>query len=75
MNIAYHVKCLYANGFYVRDERPAINLVSWIETFIVVRGIIIQMMPMKWCNNIFDKQILLIECKNNKILNKIQEWE
>ena len=44
----------YANGIYARDERQAMNLVSWIETFIFIRGVIIQMKPMKWCNNIFE---------------------
>ena len=38
---------LYANGIHVRDERHAMNLVSWIETFIFIRGVIIQMKPMK----------------------------
>ena len=44
---------LYANEIYACDECQAINLVSWIETFIFIRGVIIQMKPMKWCDNIF----------------------
>ena len=47
--------CLYANGIYARDECHSMIVVSWIETFIFMRGVIIQMMPMKWCNNIFDE--------------------
>ena len=48
---------VYVNGIYARDECHAMNLVSWIETFIFIRGVIIQMKPLKWCrpNNIFDK--------------------
>ena len=61
---------LLANGIYAHDERYATNLISWIETIIFIRGVIIQMKPMKWCNNIFDKQILPIKCKNNTILTK-----
>ena len=34
-------------GIYARDERHAINLVSWIEVLIFIRGVIIQMKPMK----------------------------
>ena len=45
----------YANGIYACDERQVINLVFWIETFIFIRGVSIQMKPMKLCNNIFDK--------------------
>ena len=55
VNTAYRVTHLYANRIYARDEHHAMNLVSWIETFIFIRGVIIQMKPMKWCNNIFDK--------------------
>ena len=33
----------------------AMILVSWIETYILVSGVIIQMMAMKWCHNVFDK--------------------
>ena len=45
-NTVYRVKRLYANRIYERDERHAIILVSWIETFIFMRGVIIQV-PMK----------------------------
>ena len=38
---------LYANRIYAHDERHAMNLVSWIETFIFKRGVIIQMKPVK----------------------------
>ena len=38
--------------------------------FIFKRGVIIQIAPGEWCNNIFDKQIPLIKCKNNTILTK-----
>ena len=55
VNTAYRVTHLCANEIYVRDERHAMILVSWIETFIFVRGVIIQIKLMKWCNNIFDK--------------------
>ena len=37
----YCVTHLYANKIYVRDERHAMILVSWIETFIFMRGVII----------------------------------
>ena len=47
MNTAYRVMLLYANGIYTRDKRHAMILVSWIETFIFIRGVIIQMTPMK----------------------------
>ena len=53
-NTAYHMTLLYANWIYVRGERHTMILVSWIETFIFIRGVIIQMMPMKWCDNIFE---------------------
>ena len=55
VNTAYRMMHLFANRIYARDECHAMNLVSWIETFIFIRGVIIQMKPMKWCNNIFDK--------------------
>ena len=55
VNTAYRTTHLYANEIYGRDERHAMNLVSWIETFIVIRSVIIHMKPMKWCKNIFDK--------------------
>ena len=45
-------------------------LVSWIETFIFISGVIIQMTPMKWPNNIFDEYIPRIRYKNNTILTK-----
>ena len=38
---------LYANGIYACDKRHALILVSWIETFIFITGVIIQMTPMK----------------------------
>ena len=41
VNTAYRVMHLHANGIYARDERQAMNLVSWIETFIFKRGVII----------------------------------
>ena len=41
---------LYANKIYAYDECHAMILVSWIETFIFIRGVIIQMKPMKQCN-------------------------
>ena len=52
-----HVYCLsgdvsVANGIYTRGECHAMILVSWIGTFIFIMGVIVQMMPMKWCNNI-----------------------
>ena len=47
VNTTYHVTHLYANEFYARDERHAMILVSWIETFIFIRGVIIQMKSMK----------------------------
>ena len=55
VNNAYRVAHFYANGIYAREKRHAMNLVTWIETFIFIRGEIIQMKPMKWCNGIFDK--------------------
>ena len=51
----YCVTHLYVNKIYARDERHAMILVSWIETFIFTRDVIIQMKPMKWCSDIFDK--------------------
>ena len=41
VNTAYRVTHLYANGIYACDELHAMNLVSWIETFIFIRGVII----------------------------------
>ena len=41
MNTAYRVTHLHANGIYACDERHAMNLVSWIETFIFKWGVII----------------------------------
>ena len=41
VNTAYRVTHLYANGIHARDEFHAMNLVSWIETFIFIRGVII----------------------------------
>ena len=55
VNTAYYVTHLYANGIYARDERHVMILVSWIETFIFKKGVVIQMKPMKWCNDIFEK--------------------
>ena len=55
VNTAYRVTRPHSNGIYVREEHYAMILVSWTETFIFIRGVIIHMMPMKWCNNIFDK--------------------
>ena len=37
----YRMTYLYANGIYARDELHAMNLVSWIETFIFIKGVII----------------------------------
>ena len=34
---------------------PRDDFVSWIETFIFTRGVIIQMKPMEWWNDMFDK--------------------
>ena len=77
VNTAYRVTHLYANGIYAHDECHAMNLVSWIETFIFIRGVVIQMKPMKWCNNIFDKYIMPMKCKNNTILtkNENKRWD
>ena len=47
MNTAYRVTQLYANGIYTRNECHAMILVSWIETFISIRSVIIQMKLMK----------------------------
>ena len=38
---------LYTNGIDASDEGHAMILVSWIEIFIFIRGVIIQMKPMK----------------------------
>ena len=54
VNTVYRVTRMYANGIYTRDERHAMILISWIETFSFIRGVIIQMTPMKWYN-IFNK--------------------
>ena len=56
VNTAYLVTHLYANGIYARFERHAMILFSLIETFIFIRGIIIQMKPIKWGNDIFDNK-------------------
>ena len=45
---------LYTNETYARDEQHAMILVSWIETLIFIRGVIIQMKPIK-CSNFFGK--------------------
>ena len=63
MNTAYRMTHLYANEIYGRDECHPMILVSWIETFIFMRGVIIQMKSMKWCNYLFNKYIPLIKCK------------
>ena len=55
MNTTYRVTRLYANEVYAYDERHAMILVSWIETFTFIRGVIIQIKSVKLCNNIFDK--------------------
>ena len=44
---------LYANKINVHDKCHVVIFVPWIETFIFIRDVIIQMKPMKWCNNIF----------------------
>ena len=41
----YPMTYLYANGIYAYDERHAMILVYWIETFIFIRDVIIQMTP------------------------------
>ena len=38
---------LFTNRICTCDERHVMILVSWIETFIFIRGVIIQMMLMK----------------------------
>ena len=38
---------MYANEIYARDERHTMILISWIETFIFIRDLIIQMKPVK----------------------------
>ena len=45
----YRVTRLYANAIYACDKHHTMILVSWIwiETFIFIRGVIIQMTP---CN-------------------------
>ena len=45
---AYRVTRLYANEIYACEESHAMILISWIETFVFVRDVIIQMMPKKW---------------------------
>ena len=66
VNTAYRVTHLYANEIYTRHERHAMILVSWIETFIFIRGVIIQMKSMKWYNNIFfDKWIPPVKYNSN----------
>ena len=47
VNTAYCVMHRYTNRIYTRDGCHAKILVSWIETFIFKRGVIIQMKPMK----------------------------
>ena len=47
VNTVFCMTNLYANKIYACDERHAMILVSWIETFIFIRGVIIQMKPMK----------------------------
>ena len=47
----HRIMHLYANKIYAREEHHAMILVSWIETFICISGLIIQMKPMKWWNN------------------------
>ena len=44
---AYRVMHLYANEIYACDKRHAMILVSWIKTFIFIRGAIIQMKSVK----------------------------
>ena len=39
---AYRVMHLYSKEIYACDEHNAMILVSWIETFIFIRGVIIQ---------------------------------
>ena len=41
VNIAYRVTHLYANEISARDGRHSKILVSWIETFIFMMGVII----------------------------------
>ena len=54
---------------FARAERHAMIVVSSIETFIFIRGVIIQIMyDLKWCNNILDKKIPPMKCKTNTIL-------
>ena len=43
------------NRIYACEEHHAMNLISWIETFIFIRGVIIQMKSIKLCYDIFDK--------------------
>ena len=38
---------MYANGIHTHDERHAMILVSGIETFISLMGVIIQMKQLK----------------------------
>ena len=52
MNSVCQVACLYDNGIYVHDERHPIILVSWIETFIFIKGEIIQITQVKLCYSI-----------------------
>ena len=38
VNTTYQVTLLYANGIHMCDIRHAVTFVSWIETFIFIRG-------------------------------------
>ena len=45
VNTAYRVTHMYTNGIYARDERHEMKLFLGLKHFI--RGVIIQMKPMK----------------------------
>ena len=62
VNTTYCVTHLYANGIYAYAKCHALILVSWIETFIFMKGVIIQMKPMKWC--------LLFSYQSHRFLHK-----
>ena len=47
VNTVYRVTHLYADRIYARDECHVMVFFSWIETIIFIRGVIIQMKPMK----------------------------
>ena len=68
VNTANRVTRLHANGIYARDERHAMILVSWTETFIFHKRCNYSNDANKICNNIFYKWITPIKCKNNKFL-------